>query len=326
MDQLPQVIPLKACWPIRAVRHQIVHGGAEFSRPTVIDDHVRTAIGDLAGLAPLHNPAALECVDAAARALPDVPQVAVFDTALYAALPPRAFLYPVPYRWYADWGVRRYGFHGVSHGYGLRQASEMCHRDPGKLRVVTCHLGSGSSATAFRDGRPVQTTMGFTPMDGLMMGTRPGALDPGIILHLLKTRRLAVEQLDEVLEHQSGMLGVSGRSADYRTVEAAATDGHRWSKVILEMFADRVRSAIGGLAVTLGGIDALVFTGGVGEHSANLRAAVCEGLECLGVRIDPGRNQPCHPDADISVSTAAVRVLVVAAREEAEFARRWPGA
>lgn len=321
LGRVREASPGEAVTSIQAVGHRVVHGGAEFAEPVVIDGRVRDAITRFADLAPLHNPAALACVAAVEAALPGVPQVAVFDTALYAALSPRAFLYPVPYEWYTAWGVRRFGFHGISHGYCLRRAAELCGRDARHLRIVSCHLGAGCSATAFRAGTPAATTMGFTPLDGLMMATRPGAIDSGVLTHLVRSGRLTADQLADALEHRAGLLGVSGVSADYRQVEAAAREGNGRAGVALDMFADRVRSAVGGLAVTLGGLDALVFTGGIGEHSAALRAAVCDGLGCLGVRLADDRNRACRPDSDVAESGSGVRVLVVAAQEEAEVAR-----
>ncbi|MBA4068098.1 MAG: acetate kinase, partial [Isosphaera sp.] len=203
----------------------------------------------------------------------------------------------------------------------LRRAAELTGRDSRRLRVVSCHLGAGCSATAFRDGAPRATTMGYTPLDGLMMGTRSGALDPGIGTHLLRAGRLTAEQFADAVEHRSGLLGVSGVSADYRRVEAAARGGHERARLALNLFIDRVRSAVGGLAVTLGGLDALVFTGGIGEHSADLRAAVCEGLGCLGVRLDAATNRAGEPDRDVAAADSPARVLVVRAREEQEIAR-----
>lgn len=306
---------------ITGVGHRVVHGGAEFHDSTRVTAEVKAAIARLSELAPLHNPPALEGIEAAEALLPGVPQVAVFDTALYARFPPRAFLYPVPYEWYAEWGVRRFGFHGISHAYCAGRAAEFLSRDLAGLRLVVCHLGNGCSATAFAGGEARATTMGFTPMDGLMMGTRPGSLDPGLLLHVQQKHGLDAERLSQVLNQESGLRGVSGVSSDFRAVEAAANGGHERARLALEMYADRVRAAVGALAVTLGGLDALVFTAGVGEHSASLRAAACQGLECLGLRLDPSRNATHTPDADLAEPSSPARILAIHTREDAWIAR-----
>jgi acetate kinase len=269
-------------------------------------------------LAPLHNPPALEALKLAEEALPGVPHVAVFDTAFFSRLPPVACIYPLPYEWYLQWGVRRFGFHGISHSYCADRASQMLGRNP---HLVICHLGNGCSASAVKDGKAIATTMGFTPMEGLMMGTRAGSVDPGLLLYLQRHRGLTVEQLDQALNMDSGLLGVSGVSSDYREVEAAARQGNGRARLALEMFADRVRSTIGALTATLGGIDALIFTAGIGEHSSSLRAAACAGLDCLGVRLDSDRNAACKADADIAAQDSHSRILVIHTREELLIAR-----
>ena len=294
---------------IKAVGHRVVHGGTLFRDSVVIDQRVRTAIAELATLAPLHNPPALEAIEAVETALPGVPQVAVFDTSFFTTLPPKAFVYPLPYEWFTDWGVRRFGFHGISHAYCARRAAELLGRELCERRLVICHLGNGCSASAISNGQPIATTMGFTPLDGLMMGTRPGSLDPGILLDVQQRHGLTAESLDHILNHQSGLLGVSGVSADVRQLEAAAQAGNDRARLALEMFADRVRATIGALAVTLGGVDALIFTAGVGENSANLRAAICNGLECLGLHLDHDRNSTASPDADIASQPSPSRIL-----------------
>ena len=328
--------------PVRAVGHRVVHGGEQFHESIRIDNAVKAAIARLAELAPLHNPAALEGIEVAEAALPGVPQVAVFDTSLFARLPPRAFLYPVPYEWYTRWGARRFGFHGISHAYCADRVAELLnggvaasfqlagersgkletcrHREQSDLRLITCHLGNGCSATAFRGGVPVTTSMGFTPMDGLMMGTRPGSLDPGLLVHVQKQGGMSVDQLDNALNHESGLLGISGVSSDFRAVEAAAKEGNESARLALDIYADRVRSVVGAFTATLGGVDALVFAAGVGENSASLRAEVCRGLDCLGLRLDPDRNEACKPDADIAADGSAGRILVLHTREEQRIA------
>jgi acetate kinase len=305
---------------IRAVGQRVVQGGAALSQSVRIDAPVKAELRRLVDLAPLHNPPALEAIAAIESALPGVPQIAVFDTSFYTTLDAAHYVYPVPYEWYSSWGLRRFGFHGISHAYCAARAAELLG-GRSDLRVVSCHLGNGCSATASRGGVAVATTMGFTPLDGLMMGTRPGALDPGLLIHVQKQRGLSVEALDSVLNHGAGLAGVSGVSRDYRAVEAAATLGHTRAKLALDIYALRVREAIGALATSLGGLDALVFTAGVGENGAPLRAAVCEPLAFFGVEIDPRRNATGARDRDIAAAGARVRVLVLHTEEELMIAR-----
>lgn len=309
-------------WPaVRAIGHRVVHGGAVFRESVRIDGKVKAAIAQLAELAPLHNPPALAGIAAAEVALPGVPQVAVFDTAFHSHLPPSAYVYPLPYEWYTDWGVRRFGFHGISHAYCAGRAAELLGRNLCDLRLASCHLGNGCSATAVHGGVSVATTMGFTPMEGLMMGSRPGWVDPGILVYIQQRHGLTPAQLDDLLNHRSGLLGVSGISSDFRQVEAAAREGNDRACLAMEMYAGRVRAAVGALAVTMGGVDALTFTAGVGEHSASLRAAVCDGLECLGLRLDHHRNAANQPDTDIATADSPGRILVIHTREELMIAR-----
>lgn len=306
---------------VTLVGHRVVHGGTRFSESRVVDADVKAAIARLAELAPLHNPPALAAIQAAEAALPRVPQVAVFDTAFFARLPPRAYLYPLPYEWFERWGVRRIGFHGISHAWCARRAAELLGRRPAQLRLVTCHLGGGSSATAVRGGEPVGTTMGFTPLDGLMMGTRCGSMDPGVLLHLQRRCGLSLDELDHALHHRSGVLGVSGLAAGAREIEAAMQAGHSRARLAFEMFTDRVRAAIGGLAVGMGGLDALVFTASIGERSPLVRAAVCDGLACVGLELDAARNAQAQPDCDIATPGSPGRILVIRTEEEAMIAR-----
>jgi acetate kinase len=306
---------------ISAVGHRIVHGGTEFSASVRIDHSMKAAIARLGLLAPLHNPPALDAIEAMEAALPDVPQVAVFDTAFFAGMPPHAYVYPVPYEWYTDWGIRRFGFHGISHAYCASRAAELLGGDSANLRLVICHLGNGCSVTAVRGGTAIATTMGFTPMEGLMMGSRSGSIDPGILLHVQREHGLTVEELDHALNRESGLLGVSGVSSDFRAVEAAALQGHPRAQLALQLYANRVRASIGAMAVGLGGVDALVFTAGVGENSANLRSVVADGLRCLGLCLDAERNTEVRPDGDIATSDSPGRILVIGTREEVMIAR-----
>jgi acetate kinase len=306
---------------VRAVGHRVVHGGDRFLESTRIDDGVAGALEELSSRAPLHNPPALAAIAQARRRLPAAAHVAVFDTSFYAELPERARVYPLPWEWYAEWGIRRFGFHGINHAYCAGRAAELLQRDPAGLRLVSLHLGNGCSATAVASGKPVATTMGFTPLEGLMMGTRSGSIDPGILLEVLLRRGMPAEELERALNEDSGLLGVSGVSSDYRKVAAAARGGNARASLALAIYAERIRQAVGALAAAMGGLDVLLFTGGVGEHHAELREAVCSGLLFLGVRIDAASNAAPGTDADVSASESAVRVIVLEAREELAIAR-----
>lgn len=311
---------------IAAVGHRVVHGGSLFQGSARIDERVRAAIADLAALAPLHNPPAIKTMDAIEATFPGVPQVAVFDTAFFSDLPAHQVVYPLPYEWHVKWGVRRFGFHGISHAYCSQRAAELLRRDLSELRLVICHLGNGCSLSAIGLGQPVATTMGFTPLDGLMMGTRSGSIDPGILLHVQREHGLSLEQLDQALNYESGLLGVSGVSSDVRAVETAARQGHERAKLALTIYADRVRSSIGASAATLGGVDALIFTAGVGENSVSLRAAVLEGLQCLGLNLDSARNEIAVPDCDLALADSPGRILLIRTQEQlmiAREAREW---
>ncbi len=306
---------------VRVVGHRLIHGGEEIRQPVFIDATMKQTIRRFLHLAPLHIPAGLEAIEATEAALPGVPQVGLFDTAFFAHIPPCAYLYPVPYEWYTDWGIRRFGFHGTSHAYCTLRAHEMLGRGPKGVRLVICHLGQGSSATAVAEGVAVTNTMGFTPLEGFMMGTRSGTVDPGIILYVQREKGLTVEQVDEILHHRSGLLGISGLSSDFRRVEQAAQQGHERSRLALEVYAYRVRTMIGALAVTLGGLDALVFTGGIGENSSWLRSEACRGLECLGVYLDAEKNLMTRPDDDVAKADSPARVLLIHTREDLMIAR-----
>jgi acetate kinase len=300
---------------LTAVGHRVVHGGP-FTSSVRITPEIRSRIAALAGLAPLHNPPSLAALAAAEAELPGVPQVAVFDTAFHATLSPESFTYPLPEKWTRDWGIRRYGFHGLSHAYCGRRAAEMLVRPIADLRLVICHLGGGCSSSAVLGGRCVETTMGFTPLEGLMMATRSGSIDPSIGLYVQQHYGLTAEQVESALNHEAGLLGVSGISGDMRQILDAARAGHPQAKLALAMYTRRVRQAIGALAVTMGGIDALAFTAGVGEHAAEVRKAICAGLECLGLELDAQANATCKPDADVANRGSLGRILVIAARED----------
>ena len=299
----------------KVVGHRVVHGGERFRDAVRIDPDVLSALGELSALAPLHQPKSLAAVEAVSKALPEVPAVACFDTAFHATLPPPAARYALPRQWYERYGVRRYGFHGLSHGYAARRACELA---PEPRRLVTCHLGAGASLCAVLDGRSVDTTMGFTPLEGLAMATRSGSVDPGLLLWLQQHEGLSVDEMADALEHESGLVGLAG-TADMREVLARDDPDAR---LALAVYIHRLRAAIGAMAAALEGLDALVFTGGVGERSAPVRQMACEGLSHLGVAIDAGRNERVDGDGDVRASGSAVAVLVVRAREDLEIARQ----
>ncbi len=299
-----------------AVCHRLIHGGADIDRPVRIDADMKNLIASRASLAPLHIPAGLEAIAATESAFPDVPQFGVFDTAFFAAILPEHYTLAVP----QDWNVRRFGFHGISHQYCASRAVEMLQRDD--PRVVICHLGQGSSASAVRGTTAVASTMGMTPLDGLPMGTRCGAVDPGVLLHLLRDRGMTVEQLDRALHHESGLLGVSGLSGDVRELQAAADAGNARAQLALDVFAERIIAVVGSLSAALGGLDALVFTGGIGENAIELRKQVCRRFAYLGVELDASMNQQCEPDADIAAPDSSARVLVIHTREDLTIARQ----
>ncbi|HEU0114046.1 MAG TPA: acetate/propionate family kinase, partial [Thermomicrobiales bacterium] len=304
-----------------AVGHRVVHGGLRFTQAVRIDDRVRSEIAALAPLAPLHNPAALEAIDLVADAWPDVPQIAAFDTAFHHTLPPAAYLYPVPYDWHERWGIRRFGFHGLSHAYCAGRAAEMLSRPLADLRIVNCHLGSGCSLAAVAGGRSIATTMGFTPLDGLMMAARPGSLDPGILTYLLGQGLVTPNELDRDLQWRSGLLGVSGVSGDMRQILAARAAGHERATLAFDLFIARLRAEIAAMTAALGGLDALVFTAGVGEGSPEVRAAACAGLQWMGVALDPDRNLAATSDVDVAEDDSAARILVIRTQEALMVAR-----
>jgi acetate kinase len=310
--------PLQALGDVHAVGHRVVHGGEQYTGAVQITPEVKQAIGALAELAPLHNPASLDGINAVEQVLPGVPQVAVFDTAFHATLSEAARTYPVPQQWRREWGVRRYGFHGLSHAYCATRAVQMLGRQD--VRLIIAHLGNGASVSAVRHGLCVDTSMGFTPLEGLMMGTRSGTIDPGILVYLLRHKDLDADQLDHALNYESGLLGVSGASSDMRQVLAAAPH-HADARLAIDVYVHRIRQTVGAMAATLGGVDALVFTAGVGEHAAEIRAQVCENLGYLALALDRTANDVCQPDADVALPTSPGRILVIATREDVTIVR-----
>jgi acetate kinase len=305
---------------IDVVGHRVVHGGLQFREPVLVTPEVISAIVRLSELAPLHNRAEGEGMQIIRQILRDVPQVAVFDTAFHSQLPPEAAVYPGPYEW-LDEGIRRYGFHGINHQYCAGRAAQLLGKDPTSLRLISCHLGNGCSLAAIRGGRSVDTTMGFTPLDGLMMGSRSGSLDPGILTHLIRKHGYSAAVLDEILNKKSGLLGISGLSNDMRAILSAMARGNQRARLAFDIFVHRLRSCIGSMLAALGGLDALVFTAGIGENSADVRAAACESFAFLGLKLDPDKNLQSPPDQDIAVPASVVRVLIIRAQEDWAIAR-----
>ena len=303
---------------LQAVGHRVVHGGERYTAAVRITPEVKRAIGDLAELAPLHNPASLDGITAVEQVLPKVPQVAAFDTAFHATLSEAARTYPVPQKWTREWGMRRYGFHGLSHSYCAGRAAEMIGRRD--LRLIIAHLGNGASVSAVCNGICVDTSMGFTPLEGLMMGTRSGTVDPGMLVYLLRHKRLDANELDHALNYESGLLGVSGVSSDMRQVLSELA-GNPAARLAVEVYVHRIRQTVGAMAATLGGVDALVFTAGVGEHAPEIRKRVCENLNYLGLELDRTANETCQPDADVAMPASAARILVIATREDLTIMR-----
>ncbi|MDN5869695.1 MAG: acetate/propionate family kinase [Nitrococcus sp.] len=307
-------------WPRPdAVGHRIVHGGRRFTAAVRIDAEVERALRDLIDLAPLHQPKSLAAYDAVIRLLPDVPAVASFDTAFHATLPAAAATYAVPCAWRERYGVRRYGFHGLSHAYASRRAAELLGRPLEALRLVTCHLGAGASLAAVVQGRSVDTTMGFTPLEGLVMATRSGSIDPGLVLWLEEHAHMTSGEISLALEQRSGLLGLAG-TADMREIEARAAAGDAAAQLAFDVFVHRLVTGIGAMAAAAGGMDAVIFTGGIGERSPRVRQAAVKRLAHWSARIDASANAQAQSDADISDKAVAVRTLVVTAREDIQIA------
>lgn len=308
---------------LAAVGHRVVHGGEKFVQATVIDDTVEAAIEALTPLAPLHNPPNLAGIRGARHAFPDIPHVAVFDTAFHQTMPPHAYMYGLPYEYYTDHGVRRYGFHGTSHAYVARETARLLDRPSARFNAITCHLGNGCSMAAVRGGQSVDTSMGLTPLEGLMMGTRSGDIDPALCFFLPGAAGVAFNKLESLLNKQSGLLGVSGVSNDFRTLQKAAANGNERAQLAMDMFAYRVRKYLGAYLAVLDGCDAVIFTGGIGEHQAGIRAAICGGLGHLGIELDSERNAAIHGKAAvISRPDSRIAVVIMPTNEELEIARQ----
>lgn len=301
---------------IDIVGHRVVHGGRDYHESVRVTPSVKAAIAQLAVLAPAHNPANLEGIEAIELALgADVPQIAVFDTAFHSQIPDIAAIYPGPYKW-VDLGIRRYGFHGISHQYCAQRTAQLLNRDLKELRLLVCHLGNGCSLSAIHRGHSIDTTMGFTPLEGLMMGTRSGSVDPSILIHLIRQEGYTAEQLDQDLNKASGLMGISGVSADLRQVLASIEAGNTRAQLALDIYIHRLRSCMGMMLASLGGLDALVFTAGVGENAAIVRALACQNFEFMGLRLDIEKNQNHPVDQEIATADSTVRILVIHTQED----------
>ncbi|MCL4545578.1 MAG: acetate/propionate family kinase [Chloroflexi bacterium] len=305
---------------IRAVGHRIVHGGGRFIAPVILSDAIIRELESLTPLAPLHNPPAIAAIRAARQHIPIATQVAAFDTAFHATLSRDAFLYGVPFQWFTKWGMRRFGFHGLSFSYCTRKAAEILRRPLEQLRLVICHLGGGCSLAAVRSGRSVDTTMGYTPMDGLVMATRSGSVDPGLILAALRERSVSAQQLEEMLETRSGLYGLSGATGDMRELLERRLQHDEDAERAIGVFIWRLRAGIAAMAAATEGVDAIVFTGGIGEHAKVIREQVCTSLSWLGIHLDQQRNAAAKADTIVSTSDSEVAVLIIHTREDLEVA------
>ena len=306
---------------IDAVGHRVVHGAEKFADSVLITPAVMEALEECAKIAPLHNPPNIQGIEACEAIMPKVPQVAVFDTAFHQTMPAEAFLYGLPYEAYTELGVRRYGFHGTSHKYVAQRVAELMGKHMSDLRIISCHLGNGSSVSAIKAGRSIDTSMGFTPLSGLIMGTRCGDIDPAIVPFLMDKWDMTYHEIDAIMNKKSGVLGISGVSNDFRVIEEAAEEGNKRAQLALDMFHYKVRSTIGAYAAVMGGVDVIVFTAGIGETGIGNRDSICNGLEYLGTRLDLERNNVRGKETEISVEGSKVKIFVVPTNEEIMIAR-----
>src|SRR5438128_36884 len=305
---------------IDVVGHRVVHGGPKYEEPVLLTPEVRAGIAKASAFAPLHNRAELEGMEIVEKFLGRVPQVAVFDTGFHRKMPQAASVYPGPYQWFKH-DIRRYGFHGINHQYCATRAARLLSRDLNSLKLVTCHLGNGCSLAAIRDGHSIDTTMGFTPLEGLMMGTRSGSIDPGILTYLMRQGHLDSQEIDDLLNNESGLLGISGISGDMRDILAAMKRGHSRAKLAFDIYVHRLQAGIGAMVAVLGGIDALIFSGGVGENSAEVREAACKQLTFLSLKLDDPANRQHTSDRAIAAPDSRVRVLIIRAQEDWAIAK-----
>ncbi|MDD4640209.1 MAG: acetate kinase [Bacteroidales bacterium] len=308
---------IKSLDEIDAVGHRVVHGGEKFSTSVRISDEVLRMVNECIDLAPLHNPPNLKGIEAVSRLMPDLPQVAVFDTAFHQTMPPKAYMYGLPYEYYEKYAIRRYGFHGTSHRYVSRRACEILGVDYDAQRIITAHIGNGGSVTAIREGKSVDNSMGLTPLEGLLMGTRTGDIDGGALTYLMEKENIGPRALNNILNKKSGILGVSGVSSDMRELSAAAKSGNERAQLALDMYNYMIKKYVGAYAAVLGGVDILVFTGGVGENQDESRQSICEKMEYMGLLLDSEKNKLIHgEEAIISTPESKVQVLVVPTNEE----------
>ncbi len=307
---------------IHAIGHRVVHGGERFTESVLITEEVLAEIRNLIDLAPLHNPHNIRGIQACNKTLPGIPQVAVFDTAFHHRMPPHAYVYGIPYVMYKKYGIRRYGFHGPSHSYVSHRAAAVLGKPIEELKMITCHLGNGASVCAVDRGASIDTSMGFTPLEGLLMGTRCGDMDPAVILHVMGREELSLHEANTLLNKHSGLIGVSGVSSDMREIIEAANAGHSNAKLALDMYCYRLKKYIGSYTVAMGGLDAIIFTAGVGENSPEVRELTCQGLGFLGIELDKGKNETTiGKEVDISSDNSRVRVLAIPTNEELVIAR-----
>lgn len=304
---------------INGVGHRVLHGSKFFTESCIVTEEVKKVVAECADLGPLHNPANLMGIEACEELMPGVKNVAVFDTAFHQTMPPKAYMYPLPYEYYEKYNVRRYGFHGTSHRYVSKRAIEMLG-NPEHSRVITCHLGNGSSIAAVKDGKCIDTSMGLTPLAGFEMGTRCGDIDPAIVPYLMKKENLTPDEIDTIMNKKSGLLGITGISSDFRDAEAAMNEGNERAKLGLDMFRYQIAKYIGSYVIALGGCDAIVFTAGIGENNAGHRAAICEYLECLGVKIDPEKNK-LRGDVDFTGEGSTMKTFIIPTDEELMIAQ-----
>ena len=321
LDILTESGVIKSMSEIDAVGHRVVHGGEEFAASTVITDDVMKALEKCSAFAPLHNPANIIGINACAEIMPGVPQVAVFDTAFHQTMPAQAYMYGLPYELYKENGIRRYGFHGTSHRYVAGEIAKVLGKKVEDLRIINCHLGNGSSLCAIKNGKSVDTTMGFTSLAGVLMGTRCGDIDPAIVTTVMDQKGLSTKDMDTLMNKKSGVLGISGVSSDFRDLGDAAKEGNERAQLALDMFHYQVRKEIGAFAAAMGGVDVITFTAGVGENGIEDRAAICKGLEYLGAKLDPEKNNVRGKDAEISTADSTVKLYVIPTNEELMIAR-----
>lgn len=312
---------IKSLDEIDAVGHRVVHGGEDFAKSVVIDEKVLKGIEDNVEIAPLHNPPNIMGIKACQRLLPNVKQVAVFDTAFHQTMPAESYIYALPYEYYEKYKIRRFGFHGTSHKYITNRAAEMLGKDVNEVNLITCHLGNGSSICAVKNGKSIDTSMGFTPLEGLAMGTRCGDLDPAILPFIMEKENLSTDEINTLINKKSGVLGISGVSSDFRDIEAARDEGNKRAKLALDIFEKRVRGYIGSYMTELDHVDAIVFTAGVGENSIEMRESIVNGLKSLGIKIDPERNNVRGEDKLISSDDSSIKIFVIPTNEELMIAR-----